>query len=146
MQPSYSQGTKPIRLLVVDPRPDMVQHITKLLDNEPDILVVGSATDAEEAFARMAELHPDVVLMEITLPGRFDGLQAALVITQRWQTCVILMSEHPEVEYLLQAMTIGARGFLTKPFTGDELADTVRSASSRWLLYSVQESDHLGRR
>lgn len=78
-----SSSTRAESELSVDPSLDMVQRVTKLLESMPDIHVVGSAANAEEAFARTTELHPDVVLMEITLPGRYDGMQAAQIITRR---------------------------------------------------------------
>ena len=126
--PPEVQVRSPIRVLIVDPSPDMVRTITTFLDSTSDMQVVGSAATTEEAFARTEELHPDVVMMEVTLPGRYDGLQVAQAITRRWQTCVVMMSEHREAEYLMRAMKIGARGYLTKPFTADEFAETVRSA------------------
>ncbi len=128
MRPPDVRGNRPIRLLIVDDSPDMVRNVQKLLYFEPDIQVVGAAVNAEEAFARLVELHPDVVLMDINLRGRYDGLQATKLITQRWQTCVVMMSVQRESEYIQHAMKLGARGYLTKPFTGDELADTVRTA------------------
>jgi pilus assembly protein CpaE len=127
MQPDV-RGNGPIRILVVDDSPDMVQNVQKLLYFEPDIQIVGSAANAEEAFARMATVHPDVVLMDINLRGRYDGMQATQLITQRWQACVVMMSVQREPEYIQHAMMLGARGYLTKPFTGDELTDTIRSA------------------
>ena len=127
MQPDV-RGNRPIRVLVVDDSPDMVQNVQKLLYFEPDIQIVGSAANAEEAFARMPTVHPDVVLMDINLRGRYDGMQATQLITQRWQTCVVMMSVQREPEYIQHAMMLGARGYLTKPFTGDELSDTIRSA------------------
>src|SRR5215469_12875953 len=128
MRPPDVRGNRSIRLLIVDDSPDMVRNVQKLLYFEPDIQVVGAAVNAEEAFARLVELHPDVILMDINLRGRYDGLQATKLITQRWQTCVVMMSVQRESEYIQHAMRLGARGYLTKPFTGDELADTVRSA------------------
>src|SRR5215467_1609727 len=128
MQPPDSKRNKSIRLLIVDDSPDMVRNVQKLLYFEPDIHVVGSASNAEEAFAGVNELHPDVVLMDINLRGRYDGLQATQLITQRWQACVVMMSVQREPEYITHAMTLGARGYLTKPFTGEQLADTVRTA------------------
>jgi pilus assembly protein CpaE len=127
MQPDV-RGNRPIRILVVDDSPDMVQNVQKLLYFEPDIQIVGSAANAEEAFARMATVRPDVVLMDINLRGRYDGMQATQLITQRWQTCVVMMSVQREPEYIQHAMMLGARGYLTKPFTGDELSETIRSA------------------
>jgi pilus assembly protein CpaE len=129
MQPSHSKVTKPIRLLVVDDSPDMVRNVEKLLHFEPDIQVVGSASNAEEAFAEVAELRPDVVLMDINLRGKYDGLQAAQLIIQRWQTCVVMMSVQREIEYITHAMSIGTRGYLTAPFTGEQITDTIRAVA-----------------
>lgn len=137
MQPSDARGNRPIRLLIVDDSADMVQNVQKLLYFEPDIQVVGSAANAEEAFARMTTFHPDVVLMDINLRGRYDGLQATQLITQRWQTCVVMMSVQRESEYIQQSMKLGARGYLTKPFTGEELADTVRTAYATYVATTV---------
>lgn len=128
MQPPDGKRKRSIRLLIVDDSPDMVRNVQKLLHFEPDIQVVGSASNAEEAFTGVTELRPDVVLMDINLRGRYDGLQATQLITQRWQTCVVMMSVQREPEYITHAMSLGARGYLTKPFTGEQLADTVRTA------------------
>src|SRR5215469_7740236 len=127
MQPDV-RGNRPIRILVVDDSPDMVQNVQKLLYFDPDIQIAGSAANAEEAFARIPTVHPDVVLMDINLRDRYDGMQATQLITQRWQTCVVMMSVQREPEYIQHAMMLGARGYLTKPFTGDELTETIRSA------------------
>jgi pilus assembly protein CpaE len=136
MQPDV-RGNRPIRVLVVDDSPDMVQNVQKLLYFEPDIQIVGSGANAEEAFARMPTVRPDVVLMDINLRGRYDGMQATQLITQRWQTCVVMMSVQREPEYIQHAMMLGARGYLTKPFTGDELSDTIRSAYMTYMATQV---------
>ncbi|GEM_PF-713420 len=122
-----------IRVLIVDDSPDMVQNVQKLLHFAPDIQVIGAAGNAEEAFARVASFRPDVVLMDINLRGRFDGLQATQFITQRWQTCVVMMSVQREPEYITRSMELGALGYLTKPFTGDELVNKIRTAYSRFM-------------
>src|SRR5215469_17296359 len=129
MQPTNGKrNNRSIRLLVVDDSPDMVRNVQKLLHFEQDIQVVGAASNAEDAFKGVQEFRPDVVLMDINLRGKYDGLQATQLITQRWQTCVVMMSVQREPEYITHAMTLGARGYLTKPFTGEQLADTVRTA------------------
>ncbi len=128
MQPLDPRGNRPIRVFVVDDSADMVQNVQKLLHFEPDIQIVGAAPNADEAFKAIPLLRPDVVLMDINLRGHYDGMQATQIINQKWQTCVVMMSVQRESEYIQHAMKLGARGYLTKPFTGDELADTVRSA------------------
>jgi pilus assembly protein CpaE len=132
MQPDV-RGNRPIRVLVVDDSPDMVQNVQKLLYFEPDIQIAGSAANAEEAFAGIPAVRPDVVLMDINLRGRYDGMQATQLITQKWQTCVVMMSVQREPEYIQHAMMLGARGYLTKPFTGDELSETIRSAYTTYM-------------
>jgi pilus assembly protein CpaE len=128
MQPTNGKRNRSIRLLIVDDSPDMVRNVQKLLHFESDIQVVGSASNAEDAFSAVTDLHPDVVLMDINLRGKYDGLQATQLITHRWQACVVMMSVQREPEYITHAMTLGARGYLTKPFTGEQLADTIRTA------------------
>jgi pilus assembly protein CpaE len=75
--------------------------------------------------------------MDINLRGRYDGMQATQLITQRWQACVVMMSVQREPEYIQHAMMLGARGYLTKPFTGDELSDTIRSAYTTYMASQV---------
>jgi chemotaxis response regulator CheB len=77
MQSAGTQGIRPIRLLIVDDSQDMVQNVQKLLHFEPDIQVVGSASNAEEAFVAVAELRPDVVLMP-TFRSLMKGLYRVL--------------------------------------------------------------------
>ena len=127
MQPSDTRVPKRIRLLIVDDMPDMAQNVQKLLHFERDIQVVGVATSGRDALAKAGSLRPDVVLMDINLRD-MDGLQATEMITRQLQTCVVMMSVQSEPEYLTRAMMVGARGYLIKPFTSDDLINTVRTA------------------
>jgi pilus assembly protein CpaE len=116
-----------MRLLIVDDMPDMAQNVQKLLQFERDIVVVGVASSGHEAVQRAVALRPDVVLMDINLRD-MDGLKATEVILGKVQTCVVMMSVNSEPEYLTRAMMVGARGYLIKPFTGDDLVNTLRTA------------------
>jgi pilus assembly protein CpaE len=129
MQPPDSRSPKRIRLLIVDDMPDMAQNVQKLLHFERDIQVVGVATSGRDAIAKAASLSPDVVLMDINLRD-MDGLKATEVITRQTQTCVVMMSVQSEPEYLTRAMMVGARGYLIKPFTSEDLVNTVRTAAA----------------
>jgi pilus assembly protein CpaE len=129
MQPPDSRGPKRIRLLIVDDMPDMAQNVQKLLHFERDIQVIGVATNGRDAIAKATSLSPDVVLMDINLRD-MDGLKATEVITRQTQTCVVMMSVQSEPEYLTRAMMVGARGYLIKPFTSEDLVNTVRSAAA----------------
>ncbi len=139
MQPPDSRGPKRIRLLIVDDMPDMAQNVQKLLHFERDIQVVGVATSGRDAIAKSESLRPDVVLMDINLRD-MDGLKATEIITRQTQTCVVIMSVQSEPEYLARAMMVGARGYLIKPFTSDDLVNTVRTAAAAAAAAAVNTS------
>ena len=122
-----SRGLRRMRLLIVDDMPDMAQNVQKLLHFERDIVVVGVATSGHEAIQKANSLHPDVILMDINLRD-MDGLRATEAINSKIQTCVVMMSVNSEPEYLTRAMMVGARGYLIKPFTSDDLINTLRTA------------------
>ena len=130
MQPPDARGAGRIRLLIVDDMPDMAQNVQKLLHFERDISVVGVATSGRDAIAKVEQMRPDVVLMDINLRD-MDGLKATETITrQAPATRVVMMSVQSEPEYMTRAMMVGARGYLIKPFTSDDLVNTIRAAAA----------------
>lgn len=129
MQPPGSRSSKHIRLLIVDDMPDMAQNVRKLLHFEKDIEVIGVAASGRDAISMASSLRPDVVLMDINLRD-MDGLKATEVITRQTPSTVVMMSVQSEPEYLTRAMMVGARGYLIKPFTSDDLINTVRTAAA----------------
>lgn len=129
MQPQDPRSLKRIRMLIVDDMPDMAQNVQKLLHFERDIQVVGVAANGREALAKVMALRPDIVLMDINLRGDMDGLQATEMITRQTPVCVVMMSVQSELEYATRAMMVGARGYLVKPFTTEELVNTIRIAA-----------------
>jgi len=121
----------PIRVLVVDDIPETRDHLTKLLGFESDIDVVGSAASGREAIEMAARLHPDVVLMDINMPD-MDGIAATEQISATSPgAAVVMMSVQGEADYLRRSMLAGAREFLVKPFSSDELTASIRQVSSR---------------
>lgn len=120
--------TRPIRLLIVDDVPDTAQNVEKLVYFERDIQVAGFASNGREAIAQAVALRPDVVLMDINMPD-MDGLRATDAILRQVPTRVVIMSVQGEPEYLNRAMMAGARGYLVKPFSGEDLINTVRAAA-----------------
>jgi pilus assembly protein CpaE len=120
-----------IRVLIVDDIPETRDHLTKLLGFESDIEVVGSAASGAEAIEMAARLHPDVVLMDINMPD-MDGIAATeKMATAAPMTSVIMMSVQGEADYLRRSMLAGAREFLVKPFSSDELNASIRQVSTR---------------
>lgn len=117
---------KAIRVLIVDDIPETRENLKKLLFFEQDIDVVDTAASGEEAVALSRELRPDIVLMDINMPG-LDGISAGEMITKDVpQTQIIMMSVQGEADYLRRSMLAGAREFLIKPFSGEELVSTIR--------------------
>ncbi len=127
-----------IKVLIVDDIPETRDHLSKLLGLERDLDVAGTAGSGEEAIKLSMELRPDVIVMDINMPG-MDGVAAAEIISQRLPTCpIIMMSVHGEAEQLKRAISAGAREFLVKPFSGDEFSTSIRRCYERELARRVQ--------
>ena len=115
-----------IKALIVDDIPSTLDNLQKLLSFEPDIQVVGTATNGKEAVELAKKTSPDIVLMDVNMPI-MDGIQATETLAQEVPTSpVIIMSVQGERDYLRRAMQSGAREFLIKPFSGDELIASIR--------------------
>ena len=120
-----------IRVLVVDDIPETRDHLTKLLGFESDIDVVGAAASGREAVEMAARLNPDVVLMDINMPD-MDGIAATEQLASAAPAAaVVMMSVQGEADYLRRSMLAGAREFLVKPFSSDELTASIRQVSVR---------------
>lgn len=122
-----------IKVLIVDDIPDTRENIRKLLAFEPDIEVVGGdgASTGREAIELATQFKPDVVLMDINMPD-MDGITATKQITMAVRTAaVVIMSVQSEQGYMRQAMLAGAREFLTKPISSEELYATIRRVYER---------------
>lgn len=115
-----------IRVLIVDDIAETRENLRKLLSFAPDIEVVGTAVTGEEGVQRARELNPHVVIMDINLPG-MDGITATEQIVREVPTAqIVILSVQGETGYMRRAMAAGARDFLVKPPSGDELMATIR--------------------
>jgi pilus assembly protein CpaE len=115
-----------IRVMIVDDIPETRDNFAKLVMFERDIEVIDTAGTGAEAIEKARQLQPDVVLMDINMPD-MDGLRATEIINAELPgVAVIIMSVQGEQDYLRRAMLAGARQFLIKPCTGDELVDSIR--------------------
>jgi pilus assembly protein CpaE len=120
-----------IRVLIVDDIPETRDHLTKLLGFESDIEVVGAAASGSECIAMATKLQPDVVLMDINMPD-MDGIAATERLSAEVPaTAVVMMSVQGEADYLRRSMLAGAREFLVKPFSSDELTASIRQVYTR---------------
>jgi pilus assembly protein CpaE len=117
-----------IRVLIVDDVAETCENIRKLLQFEKDMEVVGVANSGRSGIEQSRELKPDVVLMDINMPD-MDGITATEVIRQNSPaTQIIILSVQSDSSYMRRAMLAGARDFLTKPPSVDELTAAIRRA------------------
>jgi pilus assembly protein CpaE len=127
-----------IKVLIVDDIAETRDHLTRLLGFEQEIDVAATAGSGEEAIQLAMDLRPDVIVMDINMPG-MDGVTASEAITERLPTTpIIMMSVHGEAESLRRAMLAGAREFLVKPFSGDEFATSIRAVHEKEMARSAQ--------
>ena len=127
-----------IKVLIVDDIPETRDHLSRLIGLEREIDVMGTAGSGEEAIAMALDLRPDIIVMDINMPG-MDGVAAAEIISQRLPSSpIIMMSVHGEAEHLKRAMLAGAREFLVKPFSGDEFATSIKRVYERELARREQ--------
>lgn len=126
MDQGMNGGMPKIGVMIVDDIADTRENLSKLLMFERDIEVVGTAGSGPEALELARKLLPDVVLMDINMP-EMDGIKAAELLSAELPGIgIIMMSVQGEQDYLRRAMLAGAREFLIKPFSGDDLVRAIR--------------------
>jgi DNA-binding NarL/FixJ family response regulator len=114
-----------IRILLVDDHPVVRKGFAACLSNRANLLVVGEAADGMEAIRKVAELNPDLVLMDVEMPV-MNGLTATEAICKRYpKTKVLVVSMHNNPEYVIQAIQMGARGFSLKTAPSEELLKAI---------------------
>lgn len=119
--------TDSIRVAICDDHGVVRAGLRALLSLEPDIDVVGEVGSGEEALGHVREWQPDVVLMDISLPG-MDGLEATRQIHCALPAChVLVLTVHKQAHYLLEAMKAGASGYVVKSDVDHELLDAIRA-------------------
>ena len=119
----------PIRILIADDHLIIRQGLRLILETEKDFKLVGEASDGAEALSLSAELHPDVVLMDLRMPG-MDGLTAIERLrVEQPEVAVVILTTFNEDELMLRGLQAGARGYLLKDTDRASLFDTIRAAA-----------------
>lgn len=114
-----------IRVLIADDHAVVRRGLVSILGAEPDINIVGEARDGLEAINQAVELEPDVILMDILMPG-CGGLEATAALAHLSQTRVLILTVSDREEDLFQAVRFGARGYLLKSASIDEIVAAIR--------------------
>ena len=115
---------KDIRIVVVDDHQVVREGLRHLLEGEEDMKLVGQGANAEEALCQVETLSPNIVLMDIKMPG-VNGIELTRQVKQKHPSCKVIMLTLYD-EYLTQAMEAGAKGYLLKDIKREELAQAIR--------------------
>ncbi|HEY0601480.1 MAG TPA: response regulator transcription factor [Herpetosiphonaceae bacterium] len=119
-----------IRVLLVDDQKLIRQGIQTLLELESDLEVVGTAENGRDAIAAVERLRPDVVLMDVRMP-EMDGVAATRLLSERFpQAGVIILTTFDDDEYVFEGLKAGARGYLLKDVSSDDIAAAVRTVAA----------------
>jgi DNA-binding NarL/FixJ family response regulator len=128
-----------IRVLIVDDQRLLREGFRKLIELEPNLEVVGTAGDGEEALATVERLHaertaPEVVLMDVRMP-RLDGIAATRAFKERWpEIRIVILTTFDDRELIQAGLQAGAQGYLLKDITAEQLATTIRVVAQGQVL------------
>ena len=136
------------QVMLVDDHDVVRTGLRGLLAIEPDLEVIGEATNGFEAIEALRDIRPNVVLMDLTMPV-MNGLEATRIISKKYPDCLILaLTAHEDKEYFFEMLAAGAKGYITKQAASEELVAAIRSvaaghvylqpALARWLLEDYQ--------
>ncbi|MBV8485122.1 MAG: response regulator transcription factor [Verrucomicrobia bacterium] len=131
------------RIFIVDDHPMTRAGLAHLINHQPDTLICGEAENAAEALDRMAVSQPDLMLIDITLPGK-SGLELIKdVKAMRPDLAILVISMHDESLYADRVLRAGARGYITKHEGGDKLIGAIRHVLSGKIYVSESMSAHI---
>jgi two-component system response regulator NreC len=124
--PTRIESGKPIRCVIADDHTLLRQGVRRLLEDAPDFAVVGEAADASEALKQVLQFRPDLLLLDISMPG-MSSFEAARLIEEHCPgTRIVYLTMHEDQEYLLQALRSGASGYLLKDTPAPHLLQALR--------------------
>ncbi len=135
------RGGTGIRVLLADDHAILREGLASLMEKQRDIEVVGEASDGEECLEKADLLRPDLVVLDIKLPG-MSGIETCRLLKNRFPDMkVIVLSMYEDFEYVNRALQVGADGYLLKKAAGSELVQAVRKAARGEKAFSPQVLD-----
>jgi DNA-binding NarL/FixJ family response regulator len=138
----------PITVLIADDHPLMRQGIRLTLAGESRVSIVGEAANGEEVLECVGFLKPDIVILDLDMPGR-DGLSVVRELTRRgWETGVIILTLHTGADLIAEAMELGVRGYIIKSSAVVEVVEAVRrvAGGGSYLSQEAIEALQAGRK
>lgn len=125
-----SQDIQPIRVVVVDDHPMILEGTQALLRRSPNIEVVGATGSGEEALRLIAELRPEVLLLDVRLPD-MNGVDVARTVRTSFpDVAVLVLTGYDDTGFIRSLLQAGVQGYLRKTATGDELIDAVKTVAA----------------
>ncbi len=125
-----------IRILLADDHKLMRSGLRVLLEQQPDLVVIGEASDGREAVALASSLKPDVLVMDIGMPN-LNGIEAAAQVTQvHPEIAIVMLSMHSDESYVLRALKAGAKGYLLKDSAESDLLRAVHAVGEGKSFFS----------
>ncbi len=126
----------PIKVLVVYDHDLYRRGLVEVLEEESDMAVIGEARNGQEAIHRVEELSPDVVIMDLNMPGQ-NGIETTAYLTQKWPDLrVLVLTVSEEAADLYNALRVGARGYVLKISNSQEIIDALRLVHQGWVVVS----------
>ncbi len=130
--------SSPIRVIIAEDHTLVREGTREILEREPDIQVVGEAARGDDAVRQALEHNPDVLLMDMRMPG-MNGIEATREVSaQAPSVKVLILSAHEDEDYVREALAVGASGYLLKTAPGRELVEGIRAVASGSTILSPE--------
>ena len=136
--PMRPQGTKTITVLLVDDHRVVRLGFRRVIEDEPEIVVVGETGDGDVAVEMTCQLNPTVVLMDCSLPGTSGLAATKQIVSLRPKTAVLMCSMHAEELWVKRAIEAGARGYVLKSALDLDLPGVIKQVAAGQMVFSGQ--------
>lgn len=136
------KGPRPTRIVIVDDHPMVAEGIQSILESYDDVTVIATLSNGQEIIDRVAALAPDVILLDLNMPG-IGGLSTTeIILERRPETRILILSMHDSPEYISSALSHGAVGYVLKDVPTDEIKRAIDAvmAGERYLCTGAQGS------
>lgn len=135
-----------IKVLIVDDHAVVRLGLNTLLSDEKEITIVGEASNADQAMAQIERCKPDVVILDIQIPGK-NGIEVCKEITQNYSdTKVVMLTSHTSDDFISQAIRAGASGYVLKQVGNEELLRAIKAANAGEMAFDTQTTSQMVQR